>query len=225
MKACEEDSAQVMSLSVFRGIWHTSFPHIVIQRPKTDLCATCQKNFHSLATLRTLEDSKKIELLQSSTRHLGEVSAERKAYQETVSRCTLLLKSHAEKDQLRERPSMSYDGVLHYSFDYAQQIHVPHSSQHVGPLYFLTPYKVALFGVACEPATKMVLYIVPECLATGKGANSVISYLHHFFEKHSYGEKEVHFRADNCTGQNKNRFMMSYLCHRVFAGLHRKITG
>lgn len=111
-----------------------------------------------------------------------------------------------------------------YSFDYAQQIHIPSSSQQVGPIYFLTPYKVVLFGVACEPANKMVIYLVPECPARGKGANSVISYLHHFFDNFTFGEEEVWLRADNCTGQNKNHKMIAYLCYWVYAGLHRKIT-
>ena len=89
---------------------------------------------------------------------------------------------------------------------------------------FLTPYKVALFSISCEPATKMVICIVPECMASGKGSNSVISFLHHFFEQYSYGEMEVHLRADNCTGQNKNRYMMAYLCYRILCDLHKKIT-
>ena len=34
----------------------------------------------------------------------------------------------------------------------------------------------------------------------------------------------MHRRADNCNGQNKNRFMIAYLCWRVLAQLHSKIT-
>ena len=56
-----------------------------------------------------------------------------------------------------------------------------------------------------------------------KGANSIISMLHHFFECHSHGERKVNLHADNCTGQNKNRFMMFYLVWRVLAGLHKEI--
>ena len=135
-----------------------------------------------------------------------------------------MVESNPEKQILGTKTLSGYEGVMNYSFDYAQQIHVPYSPQQVGPIYFLTPYKVSLFGVACEPLTNMVIYIIPECLASGKGSNSVISYLHHFLETFSLGESEVFFRADNCTGQNKNRFTMSYLCFRVLTGLHKKIT-
>ena len=57
----------------------------------------------------------------------------------------------------------------------------------------------------------------------GKGANSIISMLHHFFEAHGIGEKSVHLHANNCAGQNKNWFMMYYLMWRVLTGLHEEI--
>ena len=57
----------------------------------------------------------------------------------------------------------------------------------------------------------------------GKGANAIISMLHHFFEVHGLGESSVHLHADNCTGQNKNRFMMYYLMWRVLTGLHEEV--
>lgn len=37
------------------------------------------------------------------------------------------------------------------------------------------------------------------------------------------GETSVHLHADNCTGQNKNRYMMYYLMWRVLTGLHREV--
>ena len=43
--------------------------------------------------------------------------------------------------------------------------------------------------------------------------------LHHFFSIHGFGERRVHLHADNCVGQNKNRFVMYYLMWRVMAGL------
>ena len=57
----------------------------------------------------------------------------------------------------------------------------------------------------------------------GKGANAVISMLHHFFLHHGVGETTAHLHADNCSGQNKNRYMMSYLMWRVLTGLHKEI--
>ena len=59
---------------------------------------------------------------------------------------------------------------------------------------------------------------------TGKGANNIISMLHHFLQTHSLGEATLHLHADNCSGQNKNRFMMQYLAWQVLVGLNKKIA-
>ena len=58
----------------------------------------------------------------------------------------------------------------------------------------------------------------------GKGANTIISMIHHFFSAYGLGEKVVHLHADNCSGQNKNRYMMYYLMWRVLTKLHKEIT-
>ena len=58
----------------------------------------------------------------------------------------------------------------------------------------------------------------------GKGANNIISMLHHFLQTHNLGETELHLHADNCSGQNKNRFVMQYLAWRVLVGLNETIT-
>ena len=90
--------------------------------------------------------------------------------------------------------------------------------------YFLTPRKCALFGVCCEAIRRQVNYLIDEASDTGKGSNSIISLLHHFFKFHGLGEREVHLHADNCIGQNKNNMMLQYLLWRTVVGLHDKIT-
>ena len=68
-------------------------------------------------------------------------------------------------------------------------------------------------------------YLIDQGAATSKGSNAVISYLHHFFENYGLGEKSVELHCDNCTGQNKNRFVISYLaCRRTIHGLHEDRT-
>ena len=44
------------------------------------------------------------------------------------------------------------DGVPmgHYSFDYAQNVHLPSDPMQCGPLYFLAPRNVGIFGVCAE---------------------------------------------------------------------------
>ena len=58
----------------------------------------------------------------------------------------------------------------------------------------------------------------------GKGANAIISMLHHFFSIYGFEERSVHLHADNSVGQDKNRFVMYYLMWRVMSGLHDNAT-
>lgn len=58
--------------------------------------------------------------------------------------------------------------------------------------------------------------------------------LHDFFEHHGIGETTiymqtivlettVHLHADNCSGQNKNKYMMQYLMWCTMTGLHTEV--
>ena len=82
---------------------------------------------------------------------------------------------------------------------------------------------MGLFGVCCEAFPKQVTYLVDECMDTGKGANTVISYLHHYLENYGINAITVHLNADNCTGQNKNNAVMQYLAWRVLTDRNRSI--
>ena len=106
----------------------------------------------------------------------------------------------------------------------AQQVHYPSDPLQPGPIYFLTPRKCGIFGVCCEAIPRQVNYLIDEATDTGKGANTIVSLLHHFFAVHGLGERDVHLHADNCVGQNKNNTMLQYLIWRVMVGLHRKIS-
>ena len=67
-------------------------------------------------------------------------------------------------------------------------------------------------------------YLIDESVDIGKGANVIISMLHHFFEVHGLGEQDVNLHANNCGGQNKNNAMVGYLLWHVLTGLHMNIT-
>ena len=112
---------------------------------------------------------------------------------------------------------------VHYSFDYAQQVHSPSNPLQPGPMYFLTCHKCFIFSVCCESIPQQVHFLTDEAADGGKGANAVISRLHYYFEYYGLGE-EVFLHADNCAGQNKNNVMMQYLMWRVMKRLHRRIT-
>lgn len=113
---------------------------------------------------------------------------------------------------------------MHYSFDYAQQVHLPSNPMQPGPIYFLVPRKVGLFGVCCEGLPKQMNFVIDEAHLISKGSNAVISYLHFFFSTFGLGETDVELHCDNCSGQNKNRFVLWYCSWRCSIGLHQTIT-
>ena len=113
---------------------------------------------------------------------------------------------------------------MHYSFDYAQQVHTPHNPMKPGPIYFKAPRKCGIFGVVCEAIPRQVNYLIDEAASNGKGANSTISYVHHYFENHGLGETCAHLHADNCCGQNKNNFFLWYFAWRTIAQLNHAIN-
>ena len=94
-----------------------------------------------------------------------------------------------------------------------------------GPMYFLCPRKCGLFGVTCEGMPQQVTYLIDEGMSISKGVNSVISFLDHLFTNHGLGEKKVHLHCDNnCSGQNKNNYLLWYLAWRVMHSLHLSVS-
>ena len=78
-------------------------------------------------------------------------------------------------------------------------------------MYFLTPRKVAIFGVSGEAIPRQMNFLIDKTSDTGKGANTVVSLLDFFFSHHGLGEANASLHANNCCGQNKNNTMVQYL--------------
>ena len=107
-------------------------------------------------------------------------------------------------------PSGSGPNTVHYSFDFAQQVHYPDNPLQPGTMYFKTARKCGVFWICCEAIPRQITYLIDEAsdIRKGKGANTVVSLLHHFFQHHSLGEVNVCLHADNCVGQNKNNTVL-----------------
>lgn len=118
----------------------------------------------------------------------------------------------------------SNDFTVQLSFDMAQQVHIPSNPLQAGPLYFLTPFRVSIFGIMNDTFRQQANYLIPESCSTGKGANMIINFLHHYLTERSTGERVLFLQADNCRAQNKNNIMMAYLCMRTMLNLHSEIT-
>ncbi len=113
---------------------------------------------------------------------------------------------------------------MHYSWDFAQQLNYPYEAHQVGPIYFKSPRIAQLFGVCCEALPQQINYLIDESDFPGKGADTVISLLDHYFEHYGLNEHHALLAADNCVGQNKNNALLQYLLYRILTGKHKSIT-
>ena len=168
-----------------------------------------------------MNEQEKLNCLRDQETHLHKAKSEREFMKTNIAACKEVLKDSII--DLLSRLSCSFKGTVHYSYDYAQQVHIPSNHQQPGPIYFKTPRKCGLFGVCCKGIPRQINYLIDEAVASGKGANSTISYVHDFFHSHGAGETDAQINADNCGGQNKNNFVIWYYCWRVLCGLHDSI--
>lgn len=211
----------------FVRIWQEMVPHICFNKPRSDLCIICEnfkKALNQIASdMKESRDDEKVRIHQQAIEHLELAKKERDYYHD----CIRL----AEKDYLklgrRQRippcKPNSRKISIHYSWDFAQQVHYPFEDQQVGPIYFKTPRRAQLFGICCEGIPSQVNYLIDEADFVDKSSNTVISLLDHFFKNYGLGEKYVYLTADNCVGQNKNNAVLQYLLYRTLVGLHDKI--
>jgi hypothetical protein len=149
----------------------------------------------------------RMRVLAQQMEHLQTVETERKFYNEMVDQSKAAAAA-AGITILGPHAPNTLDAHIHYSFDYAQQVHLPSSPLQPGPIYFLVPRKCGIFGVCAEGIPQQMNYLIDEGMTSGKGSNMVISLLHHFLQNYGFGEKFLDLHCDNCSGQNKNRFVL-----------------
>ena len=222
-KAMVDVQQRAVALSTFRSLWRKLLPGIVCARPMTDLCWECQRNNRDIHRSSCFPEEVKQAKLKKQTHHLQVVGKERAYLQQLVKKAKEDYKA-AGSPPLGPHPPCSTDYRVHVSFDYAQQVHLPSYPMQPGPLYFLVPRKCGIFGVSMEAGPRQVNYLIDESHCSSKGSNAVISYLHHYLENYSLGPKNLDLHCDNCSGQNKNKFMLAYLMWRCLTRLNMSIT-
>ena len=229
--AAEDDNTiHSVAYSTFCKLWKELVPFVIIMKPMSDLCWQCQQNSTALLRAANRPEEEKTMTIKDAQEHLRVVQLERSFYKTTCDQCRTSVMSHFTINGQFSPPSPLSSVVpvssikVHYSFDYAQQVHYPSDPLQPGPIYFLTPRKCTIFGVNCEALPRQINFLTDEAGDCGKGANAVISRLHYFFDHHSLGEREVYLTADNCTGQNKNNAMIQYLTWRTLTDRHSDIT-
>lgn len=210
-----------VSIRVFSSIWRQTCGDVVIMKPKYDLCKICQSNYTSLNKLLFSSETEKLENISAMRSHLEFVAKERDNYRNVIKNSKDEFQLHNSSRSIPN--SCSFSSSIHYSFDMAQQVHIPSNPLQPGPLYFLTPFKVGIFGIMCETINKQYNYLIPESTSVCKGANLIVSLFDSYLKNFSHGEKVMYIHADNCVAQNKNNILMAYLAWRVGMKFNQKI--
>ena len=201
----ENDSTlKLLKYDAFRKLWHQLTPYIQIMSPRTDLCDTCQHFRNGLQYNARKEEEAK-DLLKKFKEHLVKAKLERNYYNKNTKLAEQQRKLVDEQFIIRGKADYcSVDAIAHYSYDWAQNVHVPHSDQQVSKIYYLSPRKVHLFGIQDEAVREQINYVLDEDEIIGKGPNGTLSLVFDGIKKLNKGEKHLKITCDNAGGQNKN---------------------
>ncbi|XP_060601134.1 uncharacterized protein LOC132754508 isoform X3 [Ruditapes philippinarum] len=209
-----EPTKRAVHYKTFCNIWKQCLPHIKIASPRDDVCATCEKLRKVVMDSRT--EDEKLQGTANPREHIVNAQNEREVY----NKCIAYAKGLFETGDRRHS---------HFTFDFSQNLWLPHHSRQIGPTYFMTLRKVQLFGVRNDGTSTQYNFLVDENETIGPdgtqthGPNAVISMVDWVIERDHAEGPTISLHADNCPGQNKNYYMLGYLMWRVLSGRQEKI--
>ena len=87
--------------------------------PASDLCGLCQLNNAKITKNVNVTEQEKLSCLRDQETHLHEAKTEREFMKTNIAACKEVLQG-SDIDLLTGRPSCSFKGTVHYSYDYAQ---------------------------------------------------------------------------------------------------------
>ena len=147
-RACDETGKQSVCYTKFIKLWEQFHPELVVAKPMTDLCLTCQQNTSKLLRSASLPDREKSECVLVQQEHLNCVQTERDLYRNACTESKNNFERLEGTLKLDEQHNpCSLFTTIHYSFDFSQQVHIPSNPMQPGPIYFKTPRKCGIFGV------------------------------------------------------------------------------
>ena len=196
---------------------------MVVVKPMTELCLTCQENTSHLQRASNLSDREKSERLRTHQQHLNRPQTEQEFYKHSCAQSEKAIEMIGVTLLNSENHSTCSFKCKNSLFIRLRKTG-PHVLQPNATWADFTLRKCGIFGVMCEGVPREVNFLIDEAVTTGKGANATISYIHYYFEHHGLQETDIYLNADNCAGQNKNNNFLWYLAWRTFMKLHHSIT-
>eukprot|EP00644_Phytophthora_capsici_P005657 jgi/Phyca11/97799/e_gw1.2.1204.1 len=103
--------------------------------------------------------------------------------------------------------------------DFSQNLTVPSVASTPSQWYFCSLLSVNCFGIFCENDGVQTNYLYDET-ASGKGSDQINSMLEHYLRTKvlAEGKTRLTVYADNCSGQNKNNYVIKFLLAQVDMG-------
>ena len=179
-----EVSSRAAAYTTFCRLLKHLLPSVVLMKPMSDLCWQCRQNSTAILRATNCPEGEKSATLIAAQEHRTLVQLERSFYKTTCDDCKQSIRACFTENDIFKPPPLASKSPpnsvpikVHYSFDYAQQVHYPSDPFQTGPIYFLTPRKCAVFGVNCEALPRQVNFLCNESGDCGKGANTVVSQL------------------------------------------------
>ena len=185
----QDTPVRIFGYREFCRLWYETVPYISVMLPSSDLCFMCQQNTSAIMRSCNLPEEEKSQKLKDAEAHLARAKAERHYYRKQVNESRKTWKAFSDSNDvdsndvsMESSKANTQPFSMHISFDHAQQVHYPCNPQQPGPAYFKTARKCQIFGVCCEGTNTQVNYLIDETEALGKGANSIVSLVHHYLE-------------------------------------------
>ena len=190
--AASDPPCRAVKYSTFNNIWRHSLAHIRIATPRDDVCATCEKLRKKVQDSVTEEE--KLESANCLKEHVLTAQKESENYKACIKRAK------------ESRGSGEVGPYVHYTFDFSQNVCLPHHSRQMGPAYFATLRKVQVFDFRIDGVPRQLNFLIDEHETIGSdgtlthGPNAVISMIHWAMETYHTGETNGTIHADNCPG-------------------------
>jgi hypothetical protein len=185
--------------------------NILIRSPRTDMCDYCELQKRKIAGTKPHDEAKAEMLTAELTAHQVSYKLERAIYNRELD------ESIVHRKEYKRGVRSETECIEHISMDYGQSIAVPHTPDQLGGTFYLHMRSFLLFGIHSVLDNAQYCYTYDEREA-GKGPNEVISFLHNYLANRTIKTLSLKVHADNCKGQNKNKFVMWYFLWLVSTG-------
>ena len=187
---CAQSENRALKYKTFCKVWKNCVGHIKKTSSRDDVCATCERIRKEITDAVT--EPEKIAAAEKLRNHNLDAVKERELYNQCI-----------KKALETTRCSTQY---VHYTFDFSQNVSIPHHARQMGPLYFTTPRKIQIFGFRIDGIPKQLIFLIDENETIGKdgasshGPDAVISMIDWALSEHGSGERNCAMHADNCPG-------------------------